>query len=122
MIEAALRRGEGSLSNTGALVVTTGKYTDQSPQDTFIVDTQGIHDRIAALRYWGKPVHSSPESNWLFKCMTLHTLHQHRIFLMGWIKGSRPYYPHILRFGYSNLILLTSQKRNCDSTLTEALI
>ena len=50
LTEAALRLGEGSLSNTGALVVTTGKYTGRSPKDKFIVDTEGVHDEIA----WGK--------------------------------------------------------------------
>ena len=33
LTEAALRRGEGKLSNTGALVVTTGKYTELSCAD-----------------------------------------------------------------------------------------
>ena len=49
LTEAALRRGEGSLSDKGALVVTTGKYTGRSPKDKFIVDTDGIHNEIA----WG---------------------------------------------------------------------
>ena len=50
LTEAALRRKEGTLSNKGALVVTTGKYTGRSPEDKFIVDTPTIHDQIA----WGK--------------------------------------------------------------------
>ena len=50
LTEAALRREEGKLSSTGALVVTTGKYTGRSPKDKFIVDTDTIHNEIA----WGK--------------------------------------------------------------------
>ncbi|MBR2069234.1 MAG: phosphoenolpyruvate carboxykinase (ATP) [Candidatus Gastranaerophilales bacterium] len=50
LTEFAIRRGEGKLSKTGALVVTTGKYTGRSPKDKFIVDTDGVHNEIA----WGK--------------------------------------------------------------------
>lgn len=49
LVEKALARNEGKLSASGALSVTTGKYTGRSPKDKFIVDTAGVHDEIA----WG---------------------------------------------------------------------
>lgn len=46
LTQAALRRGEGVLSDTGAIVVNTGKYTGRSPKDKYIVDSEGVHDQI----------------------------------------------------------------------------
>lgn len=55
LVQIALERKEGTLSNTGALVVNTGKYTGRSPDDKYIVDSPAVHNDIA----WGninKPI------------------------------------------------------------------
>ncbi len=58
LVEMALMRGEGILSESGALSVATGKYTGRSPEDRFIVDVPEIHNEID----WGKVnVPISPE-------------------------------------------------------------
>ena len=49
LVQKALKRGEGLLTSSGALRVTTGNYTGRSPHDKYIVDTQNIHDKI----WWG---------------------------------------------------------------------
>ncbi len=46
LIEEAIRRGEGVLSDSGALVVRTGKYTGRSPKDKYIDDNDDVHDEI----------------------------------------------------------------------------
>lgn len=46
LTEFAVRRGEAVLSDKGALVVNTGKYTGRSPKDRFIVKQKSIEDKI----------------------------------------------------------------------------
>jgi phosphoenolpyruvate carboxykinase (ATP) len=50
LIERALRQGEGDLTERGALVFRTGKYTGRSPQDKFIVREPSSEANVG----WGK--------------------------------------------------------------------
>lgn len=89
LTEAAVKRGEGSLSNTGALVVTTGKYTGRSPEDKFIVDTPSIHDDIA----WGKvnrPI--SREKFNAIKGKAAAYLQNREVFIFDGMAGADPKY------------------------------
>jgi phosphoenolpyruvate carboxykinase (ATP) len=49
LIEHAIRRGEGRLADSGALVVETGTHTGRSPQDKFVVR----HGELADEIWWG---------------------------------------------------------------------
>ncbi|MCI6712079.1 MAG: phosphoenolpyruvate carboxykinase (ATP), partial [Firmicutes bacterium] len=94
LTEAALRRGEGKLCKTGALVVTTGKYTGRSPDDKFIVDTPAIHDDIA----WGKvnrPI--SREKFDSIKNKALAYLEGKEIFVFDGMAGADPKYTRKFR-------------------------
>jgi len=50
LVEEAVRRGEGSLTNTGALNALTVPRTGRSPRDKWVVDAPAIHNEI----WWGK--------------------------------------------------------------------
>ena len=49
LVECAIRADEGVIAAEGPLVVRTGTHTGRSPQDKFIVDEPGSHDKI----WWG---------------------------------------------------------------------
>lgn len=46
LVEKVLSRKEGSLSSTGAICATTGKYTGRSPKDKFIVEEPSVKDKV----------------------------------------------------------------------------
>lgn len=85
LVEEAIRRGEGVLSDTGSLCVTTGKYTGRSPRDRFIVDTPDVHDKIA----WGSVnVPLSKEHYEKIKEDTVAYLNDHDLFVMQTVAGA----------------------------------
>lgn len=94
LTEAALRRGEGTLSNTGALVVKTGKYTGRSANDKFIVDSEGVHDDIA----WGKVNKPISQENFdaLYEKVTSY-LQNREIFIFDGFAGADPKYTESFR-------------------------
>lgn len=85
LIEKAVSRGEGILTSTGALAVTTGKYTGRSPKDRFIVDTSDVHDKIA----WGSVnLPFSEEDYQLVHDEVISYLSERRIFMVHGIAGA----------------------------------
>jgi Phosphoenolpyruvate carboxykinase (ATP) len=50
LYEQALNRSEGKISEDGVFVAYTGTFTGRAPNDKFIVDDAGSHDKV----WWGK--------------------------------------------------------------------
>ncbi len=89
LTEKALARGEGVLSDTGALCVMTGKYTGRSANDRFVVDLPEIHDDID----WGKvnvPI-SEEKFDRIYKGITSY-LQNREVFVFDGYAGADPAY------------------------------
>ena len=85
LVMKALERGEGVLSETGALSVVTGKYTGRSPNDKFIVDLPSLHDEIA----WGKVNVPISEERFLsIKAKILAYLQNREVFVFDGFAGA----------------------------------
>ena len=94
LTEKAIIRGEGTLSNTGALVVKTGKYTGRSANDKFIVDTPAVHDESA----WGKvnrPIEKAKYDAIYSKVVAY--LQNREIFVFDGFAGADPKYTKSFR-------------------------
>lgn len=94
LVQDALKRGEGTLSDTGALVVRTGKYTGRSPDDKFIVDTPAVHGEIA----WGKinvPIEKSKYE--AIKAKMLAYLQNKDLYVFDGFAGADPKYTQKFR-------------------------
>ena len=106
LVTQALLRGEGRLTNTGALDIMTGKYTGRSPNDKFIVDTPSLHEKIE----WGeinRPI--SKEHFRLIKCKMHAYLQNKPLFVFDGFAGaerqSRIGFRVINEYAYQNLFI-----------------
>lgn len=71
LIEKTLQRGEGELSDTGALVVKTGKHTGRSAKDKYVVKSHSTQEKI----WWDNGLNEmSPENFAKLRTMTVEYL------------------------------------------------
>jgi len=95
LTEAALAANEGTLSNTGALMVTTGQYTGRSPNDRFFVDTPNVHTTID----WGTTNRPIDETTFNNVYETFKTfLATRSVYVHDGFGGADPQYAMPVRF------------------------
>ena len=119
LIEHALRKGEGVLTDKGALSVNTGKYTGRSPDDKYIVDTPAVSEKIA----WGKinrPI--AREKFQSIKAKMLGYLQNKELYVFDGFAGADPTYAHSFRiineFASQNLFMHQLLIRPSDDALS----
>lgn len=89
LIEEAIQRQEGTLSQEGALVCHTGQFTGRSPKDKFIVQDAETQDTVA----WGDinfPI-SSAHFDALYQKITQH-LGEKKVYIRDAHAGALPAY------------------------------
>jgi len=103
LVEHALKRGEGVLTNKGALNTLTGKFTGRSPKDKFTVDEPSVHDKIN----WGTNQAISSEKFDLLYHDVLTYLKEKELFVFDGFAGADTTYRLPIRvvneFAWHNL-------------------
>ncbi len=85
LVETAVKRGEGVLTDKGALNALTGKFTGRSPKDKYVVDEASVHEKIN----WG-PVNQpiSPEKFETLYAEVLDYLQEKDLFVFDGFAGA----------------------------------
>lgn len=94
LVATAIKKGEGVLSDKGALRVDTGKYTGRSPNDKFIVKDSLTENNVC----WG-PINQvmSPENFTILYNDMLSYIKNKEIFVFDGFAGADPNYRQGLR-------------------------
>jgi phosphoenolpyruvate carboxykinase (ATP) len=94
LIEHALRRSEGILTDRGAFTAVTAPHTGRSAKDKFLVDEQGISDRI----WWEKNVRIDPAAFERLQEDVRAYLDAREVFVQDLFAGADPAYRLSVRF------------------------
>jgi phosphoenolpyruvate carboxykinase (ATP) len=94
LIEHALRRGEGSLTDRGAFAAVTAPHTGRSAKDKFLVDDPGLAERI----WWEKNVRLDPAAFERLQEDVRAHLDAHEVFVQDLFAGADPAYRLPVRF------------------------
>ncbi|HEV8612083.1 MAG TPA: phosphoenolpyruvate carboxykinase (ATP), partial [Gemmatimonadales bacterium] len=95
LIEHAVRREEGRLSDRGAFTAITSPHTGRSPKDKFLVDEPGSTSRI----WWDKNEKlSEAHFDQLLAAARTHLSEQPELFVQDLFGGADPSYRLPVRF------------------------
>ncbi|MDP3860975.1 MAG: phosphoenolpyruvate carboxykinase [Phaeovulum sp.] len=86
LVQAALKRGEGTLGKGGAFLCTTGKHTGRSPKDKFTVRTPDVEETI----WWENNNPMSPEAFDVLHADMLAHLKGREVFVQDLYGGADP--------------------------------
>lgn len=94
LIEMALSRGEGVLTERGALVARTGKYTGRTPKDKFVVRTPEVENDI----WWENNQEMTPEQFNALWNKAVEEAKKRELFQVDTYGGADPKYRICARF------------------------
>ena len=94
LVAEAIRNGEGTFTDKGALRVTTGTHTGRSPKDKFIVDTKETHNEVS----WSNNQPCSQETFNKLRKKCLDYIKTHRVYATKVLAGADPKYQMKVRF------------------------